>query len=339
MMRRFAPHLVFLLALGPQACRTENSPPTASNTIVVGAKNFRESEILAELIAQQLERWELPVRRDTVRRGTFASHRAIVAGDLDVYVEYSGTAFAAILPRTTHDAHRVNLCGTPGIHSEWPDSARMHAVLDSVYAARWNLVWTKPLGFSNPFAMLIRRELQARRGVTTLSEAVQRGLIEDWRPAFGYEFAGRPDTYMRLEEGYGFHFRFMPTVMPLDLTYEAVHKGRADIIAGNATDGQILALGLFHLEDDLHVFPPYAAVPVVRHMALDRHPCLRMALDELGGILPGARAMMSLNHSVESGGPGVAAAVRELLKRRLPQPTPSRVQCEVALRVGRGALG
>ena len=89
--------------------------------------------LLGEIVAQQLERYELPVGRKLFLGGTFVCHEAIKAGQIDVYVEYTGTAYSAIL-------------SLPATH----DAVLVRQVVDSAYARRWQLVWTEPLGFNNP---------------------------------------------------------------------------------------------------------------------------------------------------------------------------------------------
>jgi glycine betaine/choline ABC-type transport system substrate-binding protein len=247
--------------------------------VVVGSKNFTESLLLGEIVAQQLERYGIPVRRKLYLGGTFVCHEALVAGQLDVYVEYTGTAYAAILhlPPTT-------------------DRVRVRQHVDSIYRARWGVAWSEPLGFDNTFAMLVRRKDAERLQIRTLSEAVP--YARSWRPAFGYEFVEREDGYRGLLRAYNLAFARRPATMDLGLTYRALAEGRADIIAGNSTDGQIEALDLFPLEDDRHYFPPYEAAPVVRQVVLERFPSARTALSRLAGTITDA-TMRRLNYQVD----------------------------------------
>lgn len=249
------------------------------DAITVGSKNFTESVILGELVALQLERHGFLVDRKFFLGGTFVCHEALMAGQLDVYVEYTGTAHSAILNLTTVR-----------------DPARVRQEVDSIYRARWDLEWAPPLGFDNTFAMLIRGHDARRLGIGTLSEA--QPYAPDWRPGFGYEFAQRADGFRGLAETYGFEFAKQPAVMDLGLTYRALAEGRVDIIAGNSTDGQIEQLDLFHLRDDKGYFPPYEAVPVVRREVLAGRPAVREALHELGGILT-EEQMRHLNYLVD----------------------------------------
>jgi len=261
--------------------------------LVIGSKNFTESVLLGEIVAQQLESRGLAVDRRLNLGGTFICHRALVAGQLDVYVEYTGTAYSAVL--------------------ELPDErdpGRVRAVVESTYAEKWDLVWTEPLGFNNTFALLIRGEDARRLGVTTLTEAVL--LSPDWRFGAGYEFIERADGYRGLLQHYGISFAGGPIEMELGLTYRALADGRVDIIAGNSTDGQIEALDLFHLADDRAYFPPYQAAPVVRKETLERHPSVGEALGALAGTLTEGR-MRRLNYLVDVEQRDVKDVAREFL--------------------------
>jgi glycine betaine/choline ABC-type transport system substrate-binding protein len=245
----------------------------------VGSKNFTESVILGELLAQHLERLGYPVDRRLNLGGTFICHEAIVNGQIDAYVEYTGTAYGAVLQ-------------SPLVS----DRERVTAIVDSAYDERWNLEIGPPLGFDNTFALLVRGADARRLGIATLSEAAAH--TGAWRPGFGYEFMERADGYRGLVSTYGLSFERQPTVMDLGLTYRALAEGEVDIIAGNSTDGQIEALDLFHLADDRAYFPPYEALAIFRFEAAERHAGLREALAQLGGTID-APTMRHLNYLVD----------------------------------------
>jgi glycine betaine/choline ABC-type transport system substrate-binding protein len=235
--------------------------------IVVGAKNFTESDLLAEIVAQQIERrtgGSLRVERRLHLGGTFVCHQAITAGQIDLYVEYTGTAFTAILKQ-------------PPLTD--PDSVFRFVAAE--YPRRFSLRWTAPFGFNNTFAILVRRADAERYGLRAISDLAR--VAPRWKAGFGYEFLERADGFAGLARLYGLRFSAPPTAMDLGLTYRALADGNVDVIAGNSTDGQIEALGLLALADDRRYFPPYQAAPVVRAAALERFPALAAALAELGG--------------------------------------------------------
>lgn len=251
--------------------------------VVVGGKNFTEQDILGEIVATWIERTtDIPVQRKLHLGGTFVCHRAIVAGDLDVYVEYTGTALTAILDR-------------PPVSD--PDS--VFQAVQAAYERRWGLTWTDPLGFDDSFVLLVRRSTADSLGLRSISDLVRH---EDRLvPGFGYEFVQREDGLPGLQKAYGLDFAHTPAAMELGLVYRALADGRIDVTAGNATDGQIDELDLVRLRDDRGFFPPYRAAPVVRRDALERHPALMDALRRLGGRISTAD-MRRMNREVDIGG-------------------------------------
>lgn len=264
--------------------------------ITVGSKNFSEQDLLGELVALWVEeRVGIPVQRKLHLGGTFICHRALTSGEIDVYVEYTGTALTAILERAPVSD---------------PDS--VFRAVDAVYRERWSLAWMPPLGFENTFAMLVRRETADSLGIDSLSEAVPHA--GQWRGGFGYEFAEREDGLPGLRRTYGLELAGTPRLMDLQLTYRALDRGEVDLIAGNSTDGRIEALDLAQLEDDRGFFPPYEAAPVVRTEALERHPGLREALEALGGRID-TREMRRLNRLVDVEGRDYREVAREWVDR------------------------
>jgi glycine betaine/choline ABC-type transport system substrate-binding protein len=267
--------------------------------IVVGAKNFTESDLLAEIVAQHIERRTgLPVERRLHLGGTFVCDRAIKAGDIDLYVEYTGTAFTAILKQ-------------PPIAE--PDS--VYRFVAAEYARRFQLRWTAPLGFNNTFAILVRHVDAQRYGLRSIADLAR--LAPRWKAGFGYEFLERADGFAGLAKLYGLTFSQPPRAMDLGLTYRALAERRVDVIAGNSTDGQIAALDLVALLDDRGYFPPYQAAPVVRATVLEKHPAVRAALTELGGKITDPE-MRRLNAMADVEHKDIAEIARAWLAERVP---------------------
>jgi len=267
--------------------------------IVVGAKNFTESDLLAEIVAQQIERrTSLPVERRLHLGGTFVCHRAITAGDIDVYVEYTGTAFTAILQQ-------------PPIAD--PDS--VYRFIVAAYARDFKLTWTAPLGFNNTFAILVRHADAERYGLRSVADLAR--VAPRWKAGFGYEFLERADGFAGLAKVYGLTFAQPPTAMDLGLTYRALADRRVDVIAGNSTDGQIAALDLVALSDDRGYFPPYQAAPVVRAAVLEKYPAVQAALAQLGGKISDAE-MRRLNALADVEHQDIAEIARRWLSERVP---------------------
>jgi osmoprotectant transport system substrate-binding protein len=261
----------------------------AKKPIVVGSKNFTESVILGELLAQKLERAGCKVERRLNMGGTFVCDSAIRSGAIDAYVEYSGTALTAILKQ-------------PSLN----DRARVNEIVRREYAKR-GLEWSPPLGFNNTFAMIVRKD----SGLRTISDLQK--IAATVRPGFGYEFTERPDGWTGLQRAYDLRVATPPRTMDLGLTYKAVASGQVDLIAGNSTDGLIEPLGLVILKDDRRYFPPYDAV-VVRRRDLDqRCSGASAALETLRNTIDDA-TMRRLNYEVDGKKRDVAEVVREALR-------------------------
>lgn len=262
--------------------------------LTVGSKNFTEQLILGELLAQYLEQQlKVAVDRRFYLAGTYICHQALLSGRIDTYVEYTGTALAAVL-------------------KEKPvfDHAQVFDLVKQEYARRFGLEVMPPLGFDNSFALVMRgAEARAKR-LTRLSQLAP--FAPQMRMGVGYEFLERPDGYKGLVARYHLKFAEAPRVMDLGLLYRALESRQVDIVAGSNTDGLIAALDLVVLEDDLHYFPPYDAVPIVRRAALDRYAGLRAAFDRLSGRIT-AQQMRRMNYAVDGEKKDASVVVREFL--------------------------
>jgi osmoprotectant transport system permease protein len=259
----------------------------------VGSKNFTEQIILGELLAQQLERsGGLTVERRLNLGGTFICDRALRSGDIDVYVEYTGTADAAVFKNPVET-----------------DPARVLTRVRERYADG-GLALLPPLGFENTFAILVRGEDARRLGLRTIEDASVHS--PSWQAGFGYEFLQRADGYPGLSQKYGLRFAGPPRAMDLSLIYRALAQKQVDLIAGDATSGLIQAYDLFMLQDNRHYFPPYDAVPVVRSATLLRYPSTFTAIEALAGRITIAD-MRRMNHAVDAERQDPAAVARAFL--------------------------
>ena len=268
-----------------------------SSGLTVGSKNFTEQLVLGELLAQYLGRFcALPIERRFYLAGTYICHQALLAGRIDMYVEYTGTALVAILKEQPTSDH-----------------AAVFNTVKDLYAKRFGLEVLPSLGFDNTFAMVMRGSDARRLRLKTLSDAA--AISEQLRLGVGYEFIERPDGYKGLAAKYGFKFADAPRVMDLGLLYRALQNNQVDIVAGSNTDGLISALDLVVLEDDRHYFPPYDAVPIVRRETLARHPEVAAALKKLSGRIS-AEDMRRMNYAVDGEKKDAAAVVKDFLARR-----------------------
>ena len=282
----------FLLASLLPSCA-----PSHANRIVIGSKNFTESMMLGELLAQIVEaRTHLKVERRFYLAGTYICQQAMLAGRIDIYPEYTGTALTALLKQKVEG-----------------DRAAVYQRVKAEYEKRFGLTLGPPFGFNDTFAMEIRGADARRMNIRTLSQAA--AFAPRWHAGFGYEFMERPDGYAGLAAAYGLHFAGPPRVMDLGLLAPALKDHQIDIAAGNATDGLIPAFDLFALEDDRHYFPPYEAVAVIRQQTLQEHPEVGEAIAELGGKISD-QEMQKLNYALDGQRRDVQEVAQEFLRSK-----------------------
>ena len=263
---------IALTLLAAAACRGGERGP-----VRVGSKNFTEQVVLGEIAAQALESEGVAVERRLDLGGTFVCHRALTAGELDLYPEYTGTAFTAIL-------------------REKPiaDPAAVREAVAREYARRWKLQWSPPLGFENTFALVMRADEARRLGIAKISDLARHPEL---KPGFGYEFLERADGFAGLASAYGLRFTARPREMDLGLLYPALAQRQVDVVAGNSTDGLIAAMDLAVLEDDRRYFPPYEAAFVARG-EIWKDARARRALERLANAVS-ADAMRKMNAGVD----------------------------------------
>lgn len=265
-----------------------------AHRLTVGSKNFTEQLILGELLAQLIESvTREPVERRLYLAGTYICHQALLSGRIDLYVEYTGTALAAILKQPPSGDHQ-----------------QVYEEVKGEYLRRFNLEVFPSLGFDNSFAIAMRGDDARRLKLTKLSQLAP--FTPKMRMGVGYEFLERRDGYQGLISTYGLKFAAAPRVMDLGLLYRALENHQVDLIAGANTDGLIGALHLVVLADDRHYFPPYDAVPIVRKDSLQRYPHLRSALDRITGRIS-VDDMRAMNYAVDGQKRDAAQVAREFL--------------------------
>ena len=253
--------------------------------------------MLGELLAQQIEaRTHLKVERRFYLAGTYICQQALLAGRIDIYPEYTGTALTAILKQKVGG-----------------DKTEVYQRVKSEYETRLGLTLGPPFGFNDTFAMEIRGSDARRLNLKTLSQAA--AFTPQWRAGFGYEFMERPDGYAGLAAAYGLRFAAPPRIMDLGLLAPALKDHQIDIAAGNATDGLIPTLDLFVLEDDRRYFPPYEAVAVIRQETLREHPEVAGAVAELSGRISD-QEMQQLNYALDGQHRDVKDVAHEFLRSK-----------------------
>jgi osmoprotectant transport system permease protein len=216
----------------------------AVTTMRLGGKTFTEQYVLVELIRGELERAGIVVEL-VQSLGSTVVFDALVAGDLDAYVDYSGTLW-------TNAMHRAS--GPP----RWQVLAELEGWLAREHGVR--SVGT--LGFENTYALAVRRETATKLGLATL-----RDLAGHRELSVGgdYEFFGRAE-WTAVQRTYGLRFTNQATFDPT-LLYEAIARRQVDVISAFSSDGRIAANDLVVLADPLGALPPYDAMLLVGRRA------------------------------------------------------------------------
>jgi len=265
-----------LVALGVAFWQFSKSPATA-NRVVVGSKDFTESALLAEILAQMLEARGVTVERRFELGGNLP-HEAMVSGTLDLYPEYTGTSYTAILR-----------------HTPITDPRAVYEQVKREYADNFKVEVSSPLGFENTFAILVRGNDARQLNLKTISDAAPQ--TPKWRAGFGQDFMSRADGYPGFSKAYNLNFAEVRE-MDLSLTYIALSSRQVDLIAGNSTEGRIAQLDLVQLADDRRYFPPYEAVYLIRQDTLARTPQLREAVARLANAIS-TEEMRQLNYEID----------------------------------------
>lgn len=281
---------VWLVVTGMVLTAQEKQP------VCVGSKNFTESCILAELMAQMIEaHTDIPVARRLNLGGTKICWAALRAGEIDLYADYTGTGWAIILKEEGKITD--------------PLEAFLH--VRRRYHEEYSIRWLDPFGLDNTYALAMDDATASRLGVTRISDLVPHaGKL---RAGFSMEFMNREDGYPGLSRAYGLEFG---SVRGLEhgLAYTAIRSGDLDVIDAYSTDGKLLRYELRILKDDRRFFPPYNAAPIVREDTLQAHPELEVVLGRLAFRLPD-KVMQRLNYEVEAEGRTFATAARGFLER------------------------
>lgn len=240
---------------------------TRPDNLTVGAKNFTEQDILGEILTRHLARQLGTNPKQRLHLGgSFLAHQALIDGAIDLYPEYSGTALTACL--------KLPLVKDP---------KQVFAQVKEVYSTRHQIDWGWPLGFSNTFTMVMRKEDADKLSIRTLTDAGRQK--SDWRIGVGYEFEQRPDGWRSFVQSYPLKTSGNLRTMDLGLIYRALGSSEVDLVAGNSTDPALADPRFTALEDNLNFFPPYETCLAVRQDSLVRLPKLRAALDKLAGSI------------------------------------------------------
>ena len=246
---------------------------------VLGAKTYSEQIILGELLARLLRASGLAVT-ERFQMQTFVLHTAIVNGDLDCYIEYSGTSYSAIM-------HETFVAGQT--------AEEIYERVKELYRERFDLRLGPPIGFANDYVIAVPRDFARERNLRTISDLAR---ISDYLFVAGYPFFERADGLRGMMDHYGFTEMPESIEVEVDMVFQVMEAGQADVAVGNSTDGRLAKLDLLVLEDDLLWFPPYESALVYRP---DAHPAVADLAERLGGAIS-TETMRALNRRVDVDG-------------------------------------
>jgi osmoprotectant transport system permease protein len=265
--------------------------------LVIGAKDFTEGQILAEVLKQTVESHTDLRVEIKYNLGTSVILKAINNGEIDLYPEYTGNL----------------LTGKEALDMPVPaDKATITPLVRQEMQRRFGLVLLEPFGLNNTYAPSVTQETAKRYQLVKMSD-LQRA--PEFRVVIDLSFLTRPDGWKGMVEKYNLRFQKQPKQVSPDLLYRALEQNEADLVIGFATDWQIQAQNLVVLQDDRGYFPNYHAAPLVRETVLKRYPELGPVLNRLGGQIDD-QDMRKLNYEVAVKKRSEVEVVREFLERK-----------------------
>jgi osmoprotectant transport system permease protein len=267
----------------------------SEQVVVIGAKTFTEQYVLAEIVARRLRDSTGSVTAVKQSLGSSVVFDALTTGDVDVYVDYTGTLWTNVLKRSDRPRDRV-------------------AMLDELtrqLREKYGIRLLCPLGFENTYALAMAASRARGRAVRPRSD--QGAVAPKLAIGGDYEFFGRPEWRV-VADRYGLHFREHRS-MDASLMYEAVARGAVDVVSAFSTDGRIAAFDLTVLEDDRSAIPPYDAV-LLMGSRLSRQPRAVEVLRGLCGRI-GPERMRKLNLAVDEAKHSPAEVARTFIAHRM----------------------
>lgn len=247
--------------------------------LAIGCKDYTEQVLFCHLVAEAIEsNTDIFVKRHVALGGTQVTFGALQAGDIDLYVEYSGTAYGNMLK-----------------HSPISDVQIVYETVRKEFKEKYQIEVLQQMQVNNTWTLAVRPDTAQQYNLQSISDLSR--IARQMTVAAGEEFLERQDALPGLEKKYGFEFGAKKAVNG-SLRYSALDGGSVDIIDAFATEGLLKKYGLVVLEDDEHFFLPYYAMPIMRTATYEQYPELEPILDQLGNLLTNS-AMMELNYQVD----------------------------------------
>ena len=273
-------------AQATQMQATQAPASSSKGLIVVGSKDFTEQFILGQITVQALRNAGYQVDDSTNTGGTAVAREALVNGDIDMYWEYTGTAWL------THLGHENAITNSQEAYQKV-----------KAEDANNGLIWLDMAPFNNTYTLMMQKDTASKEGIQSISDlASYINGGGDASLCTDQEFYARPDGFKGVEKLYGFTFTDAQVhLMDPGLTYKALKDGQCTTAMGFATDGRIAAFGFVNLKDDKNFFPVYNPAPVVRKEIMDKYPDIANILNPIAAKLT-TDTMTQLNKSVDVDG-------------------------------------
>ncbi|MCH3963239.1 MAG: ABC transporter permease subunit [Clostridium sp.] len=268
----------------------------SKDTVVVGGRNFTEQTIMVYMVGELIEKnSDVKVEYKPNLGGTNVMFNAMKSGNMDIGVEYTGTAFMSIMKRDLVQ-----------------DSDKVYRTVKDYYKKNFGIEWLEPIGFNNTYTLAVSRDTSGKYGLNTMSDLAK--ISNDLRLSCTMDFRERPDALKAVEKVYGINFK---DVKGIDggLRYTALNQKESDVIDAFSTDGLLKQFDLKILKDDKGAFPPYYAVPTIRSEVLKKNPELKDILNKLAGKIDD-ETMMELNYKVDSLGQKPEAVADQFLREK-----------------------
>ena len=263
-----------------------------SATITVASKPTSEQFILGEIISKTIKNnTDIKVsRKFGIGGGTTNIHPAMISGDLDIYVEYSGTAWLNVLEKKLPPNNQIN-----------------YETLNKDYQEKFKLKWLGLLGFNNTYGLAISKK---NSDISNFSELAQKSA--DFTFGAEFDFFERSDAFPGLKKVYPFDFKKLEE-MDINLRYQAFEQGKINAVDVFTTDAQIKNLNLKVLKDDKNYFPNYETEIVIREDIVKKYPEVEKLLSNLKGKIS-TEKMQQLNYEVEVEKKSPAEVAQNFLK-------------------------
>lgn len=255
----------------------------AKEPIIIGSKEFTENYLLGEMAAILLkEKYDWPVEKKLGLGGTKVVFDALESDSIHLYPDYTGTGYIYFLKRNDNER----------------DPEKIYKIVKETFEKDFNIIWSKPFGFNNTYALAVRANDDNLNDINSVSELV--GNENNFMFAAPHEFMERSDGMPNFQKAYGLKFSDENIVgMEAGLTYSALRDLKVDMIMSYSTDGRIAAFNFRLLEDDLNFFPPYYAAWLAKKSSLEKFPVLKNLYEDFDDLIS-EKDMMELNNQVDS---------------------------------------